>query len=52
MDKFEAVTEKKDPSFFQNVTEYVVAINRNFEPEREDDIARYLNIMASDKKST
>jgi len=40
VDKFEAVTEKKDPSFFQNVTEYVVAINRNFEIVVANDLFR------------
>ena len=31
MDKFESITNNNYQSFLQNVTEYVVAINRNFE---------------------
>ncbi len=38
MDKFESVTDKKYQSFFQNVTEYVVAINRNFEIVMANDL--------------
>ena len=40
MDKFEAVTDKKYQSFFQNVTEYVVAINGNFEIVMANDLFR------------
>jgi len=38
LDKFETVTDKKYQSFFQNVTEYVVAINRNFEIVMANDL--------------
>ncbi|MBW2709644.1 MAG: PAS domain S-box protein [Deltaproteobacteria bacterium] len=38
VDKFETITGKKYQSFFQNVTEYVVAINRNFKIVMANDL--------------
>jgi PAS domain S-box-containing protein len=38
VDKAEVVTDEKYQSFFQNVTEYVVAINRNFEIVMANDL--------------
>jgi len=38
VDTHEAITDKKYQSFFQNVTEYVVAINRNFEIVMANDL--------------
>jgi len=40
VDKFETETDRKYHSFFQNVTEYVVAINRNFEIVMANDLFR------------
>ena len=38
VDTHETITDKKYQSFFQNVTEYVVAINRNFEIVMANDL--------------